>query len=260
MYMNTLKRSLSITVFVGILVSYTFNPALATPVDLELSLLFDVSLSVSPTEFALQRDGYKTAFNSPTIQSAITGGPKGKIAVNLVYWSSTNLQSQAIGWTLIDSNATSSAFATTVGSLFRPRGGATNPGAGVSFAIPLFDNNDFEGDRLVIDISGDGIGSPISASRAKLAAISAGIDINALAIETPFVETWYQDNLVTPGGFTGFATDFFDFESAIATKLFKEISGGDPTVIPEPTSMVLLGTGLLCIAGFKRRRKFKPFC
>jgi hypothetical protein len=63
------------------------TPSHAVNVGLELALLIDVSGSVDPTEFALQRDGYVNAFNSLAVQSAIANSVGGAIAVTLIQWS-----------------------------------------------------------------------------------------------------------------------------------------------------------------------------
>lgn len=48
------------------------STAEAVPLDLELSLLVDVSGSVSGSEFSLQRGGYSAAFRSGRLQDLIT--------------------------------------------------------------------------------------------------------------------------------------------------------------------------------------------
>ncbi len=56
-------------------------------VDLELVLAVDISVSVSPAEFALQRRGLAEAYRDPAVHTAIeTAGGNG-IAVALLYWS-----------------------------------------------------------------------------------------------------------------------------------------------------------------------------
>ncbi|WGV25046.1 DUF1194 domain-containing protein [Halotia branconii] len=63
----------------------------ATLVDLELSLLVDVSGSISTTEFNLQKQGYVDAFaNASLFNDFISKGNTGKIAANLIYWAGTN--------------------------------------------------------------------------------------------------------------------------------------------------------------------------
>lgn len=61
-------------------------PARAVPVDLELVLAIDISGSTDTTEFALQRDGWAAALESPAVVAAIQGGALHSIAVGVVYW------------------------------------------------------------------------------------------------------------------------------------------------------------------------------
>lgn len=111
----------------------------AVQVDLELSLLVDVSGSVSSSEFGLQRGGYSSAFRNSMIQNAIvdtSDGRLGAIAVNFIYWSTQ--QQETLGWTLIDSAASANAFADSIDAADRPFGGGTQPSSAIDFATPLF--------------------------------------------------------------------------------------------------------------------------
>jgi hypothetical protein len=224
------------------------SPALAKSVDLELSLLVDVSGSVDANEFNLQRQGYVNAFNSPALWNAVSQGAIGSIAVNLVYWSTGAVQS--VGWTEINSQATSQAFATAIAAAVRPFSGSTGPGTAINFAVPLF-NNSFEGTRKVIDVSGDGaenVGA--DTSNARDAAILAGIDaVNGLPIlgESGLL-AWYTANIKSTNGFVIAVNSFDDFGAAIDQKLVKEIIG-----TPEPLTLLLLGLGLVGVAGLRRK-------
>lgn len=218
----------------------------AVPVDLELSLLLDVSSSVDTDEFNLQRQGYVDAFNSAAFQTALQNGALDSIAVNFIYWSSTGSQQQAIGWTLINDSTTAEAFADAIAATSRPFSGTTAPGSAVNFAVPLFNNN-FEGTRKVIDVSGDGVqNSGADTSDARDAAEAAGFTINGIAIQSQSVLDFYNSDLITSDGFALFATDFDTFGDAILTKLVTEVGPPDPDpgVVPEPTTLGLLAFGL----------------
>ena len=229
-----------------------------TIVDLELALLVDVSGSVDANEFALQKGGYVNAFNDATIQALITStanGHVGKIAATLVYWSGNAQQSTAVGWTLIDSAASASAFATAVNNAARPFNGSTAPGSAINFVTPGFGTNLFDGTRQVIDVSGDGAQNDgANTATARNAALAAGVDaINGLPIlgEAGLL-AWYTNNI--QGGTNSFtlpASGFADFESAIKTKLAAEIKDEQPT--PEPTSYALMAAGL-GLLGLLRKR------
>jgi hypothetical protein len=181
--MGIIRRSLGLAGLAALLAA----PAGAVPVDLEIVIAVDVSGSVDPSEFVLQRDAYVAAFQNPAIQAAIAGGQIGAIAATVVYWTGTadvsglgtvNLIEQVVPWTLIDGAASANAFATAIagtdarltidlgGGAFLTTGDPNNPlqGSGatgvaraLSFSGGLLDaDNGFEGARTVIDISGDG--------------------------------------------------------------------------------------------------------
>ncbi|MBV6624508.1 MAG: DUF1194 domain-containing protein [Rivularia sp. (in: Bacteria)] len=232
------------------------NAASLTPVDIELSLLVDVSGSINASEFNLQKQGYVNVFsNASLFNNFISKGKEGKIAVNYIYWSNSTRQQEVVGWTLIDSVQASQNFANAIDAADRPFGGSTFPGSAINFAVPLFNSNQFDGERQVIDVSGDGSGNISNTTNARDNALSNGIDaINGIVIGgNSSVKAFYENNLiggVNGDGNPGFVVEadtFADFGSAIDKKIKAEIILNPPTTsIPEPASII----GLLAFAAF----------
>lgn len=256
-------RDLGIKKFAGALalgvpLVFAAPQAQAVPVGLELVLLVDVSGSVDATEFALQKTGYVQAFQSAAVQNAILASVGGAIAVTYIEWSGSAQQSQAVGWTLINSAASANAFAAAINGTARAFNGQTAPGSAINFALPLFGSevgesgNGFESARQVMDVSGDGAQNQgADTSDARDNALNVGVDtINGLAIlGEAGLQAFYQNNIVGGGGFLVLADDFADFGAAIQDKLIREISN-----VPEPATLALFGAGLAALALMRRRR------
>jgi uncharacterized protein YhjY with autotransporter beta-barrel domain len=196
-------------------------------VDLELSLVVDVSGSVDTNEYNLQMEGYALAFENPALHARIGAGRQGQIAVNLIQFSSSAAES--IPWTLIDSASSSNAFAAQVRAASRLFGGGTDPDTGITLATSSIFSNSFESARQVIDVSGDGAGSAFADQAARDAALAAGVDtINGLPILTddPNLDDYYLANIVGgDGAFVEAADSFEDFEASVLEKLTRELGG-----------------------------------
>lgn len=228
-------------------------------VDLELSLLVDVSGSITATEFDLQRQGYADAFASTSLQNAILStadGRLGSIAVNLVFWAGETQQTEVVGWTLLDSAEAIDDFAAAIAVAPRtyPTRGRTAIGDALAFATPLFETNTFTSARQVIDISGDGATNDGSdTATARDAALAAGVEsINGIVIlGEEGLQDFYTNSVVGGSGhFLRTATSFEVFGDAIADKLAFEISGA----VPEPATYGAIGAAVLCGLALWRRR------
>ena len=221
-------------------------------VDLELSLLVDVSGSISTSEFNLQRGGYSAAFRTPGIQGQITStdnGRLGRIAVNVIYWSGANEQAEVVPWTLLDSVASINAFADAIDATTRQFDGQTSVQGALDFARPRFASNMFDGFRKVIDISSDGPNNSPTAGRsvalARADALAAVDTINAIVIGGNDLLTYYINNVV--GGTNAFALQAENFETFSAT-IFRKLT----FEIPAPGSLAVVGLGGL--VALRRRR------
>ncbi len=214
-------------------------------VDLELSLVVDVSGSVDSDEYTLQMNGYALAFETADLQAAIAAGGQGQIAVNLIQFSDSAAQS--IPWTLISDAASANAFAQAVRSATRLFDGLTSISAGIDTAAASFAGNGFSAPRQVIDVSGDGennYGRDVSLARDD--ALAGGVEtINGVVIGDPSgtLAQHYEDNVVSPDGFVEQADDFADFEPAILQKLRREIIGDTP--LPMAATLRVASIGLV---------------
>lgn len=213
--------------------------ALATPVaaqrvtavDLELVLAVDVSGSVDDQEYALQRQGYVDAFRSPRLHRAFLGGPIGRVAVTMLHWAGFGTHSIAVPWTLIDSSAKADAFAAAIDRAPRYRWRGTSLSGAIAASHALFGDG-YEGSRLVIDVSGDGVNNSGPGPEAmRDAAVAAGITINGLPILTdlPWLDEVYRTSVIGgPGAFIERAVTFEAFGAAVLRKLLTEVSGVAP--------------------------------
>lgn len=230
----------------------SFGGVAPVQVDLELSLLVDVSGSISFSEYNLQRNGYSSAFRTPGIKSQITStdnGRLGRIAVNMIYWSSSNQQAQVVGWTLLDSAAACDAFADAIDLAVRGFNDDTGVQGALDFARPLFNTNSFDGFRKVIDISSDGTNNSTTPGRSVAAARADTLEvvdtINALVIGGTDLLAYYTNNVI--GGDNAFALQAENFDTFSATILRKLTFE-----IPAPGSLAVVGLGGL--VALRRRR------
>jgi len=232
------------------------NVAAAQPaVSIELALLVDVSGSVNSGEFALQRDGYVNVFRDASIWNAF-GGSGRTMAVTFGQWSGASQQSLITGgtngWFFINNAATANTFADAIAGMARAYSGGTDPGSALNWILPKFGQN-FTGLRKIIDVSGDGAGGANTAV-ARDAAQAAGFTINGLAIGGTAITNWYTANLKTTDGFVIGVDDFADFNSAIRTKIGRELDV-PVGVVPEPSTYLLMASGLVGLAIVARRRR-----
>lgn len=229
--------------------------AAAAPVtvNVELLMLVDVSGSVDANEFNLQRSGYVQAFQNPAIQNLIASNPGG-IAAAFGYWSGQSQQQLAVGWTHLTDAASANAFATAISNAARPYNGLTAVQSALAWGVPLFNNN-FDGAKLIMDVSGDGEDndspSGLLPKGGRDAAAAAGITVNGLPIGGQALVTYYTNNVKTANGFVLPVSDFQTFGSAIQQKIFVELGGQ----IPEPGTYAMIGGGLIALALVRLRKR-----
>lgn len=205
----------------------------ALDVDVELVLAVDVSGSMDESEFALQRAGYVEALRHADFVNAVLAGRRGRIAVTYFEWAGSVHAESLVPWQIIDDLDSANRFAGKLA--LRPVGGSggTSISSAVIFGATLIDRNDLEGEKRVIDISGDrpnNSGVPVQKARDTI--VSTGIIINGLPILLRPTSTFegldrYYTECVTggPGSFVLPIHDASEFATAIRHKLILEISG-----------------------------------
>ena len=189
----------------------------------------DASSSVGGWEYYTQIHGYADAFRNPEVLRAIQSiGDRG-IAVTLVLWSSAHAQSRVIDWHVIRNVDDAQRFAAALVTANRTSAGKTAIGNALLYAAKLLTNNDFQGRRRTIDLSGDGSDNDgIGAPRARDLIVANNITINALAIVSGDLklETYYRDNVIGgPNAFVEVAKNYASFPPAVLRKLLREIQG-----------------------------------
>ncbi|VAV96245.1 hypothetical protein MNBD_ALPHA06-1422 [hydrothermal vent metagenome] len=209
----------------------------ATQVDLELVLAADISFSVDEEEAKRQREGYLAALTSEEVIDAILSGPNGSIAIAYVEWADDSAQYLVADWTLIRTKEDALAFADILRAAPFVQGRYTAIGSAITACVDLIEQNQFDGFRKIIDISGDGPqnqGKSLPLARA----LAAGHDItiNGLPVlpkdENPWrprvnvdVEQYYRENVIIgSAAFVTPAEDFEAFQEAILKKLILEIA------------------------------------
>jgi hypothetical protein len=199
------------------------------PVNIELLLALDASASMDAKEFDLQMQGIALAFRNPDVLQAVENLKPLGVAVGVLQWGGPGESRMLIPFTHLEGATDAKAFGFLVGRGYRFIGAtSTSIVTAIEDGVAALDNNGFEGQRVVIDISGDGKdNSGLSIDNAKKLARSRGVTINGLAIEADeggSLTVYYRDTVISgPEAFVETATDFDDFARAIAAKLVREL-------------------------------------
>lgn len=213
-------------------------PAHAQAVDLELVLAVDASGSIDEDEMRLQRQGYASAFMNERVVQVLRSGYHRSIAVMYLEWAAVGCERIAVNWTRLHDRASAEAFAAAIMAAPTPQycPGGNAIGDAIAFASANLLGNSFKGERMVIDVSGDGpntLGRPVTLARD--AAVAQGIVINGLAILR--ASSWYGRSLTQhyetsiiggPGAFVMEAEKGETFADAVLNKLVREIASLAP--------------------------------
>lgn len=221
----------------ALLLGLTPRSTAAERVDVELVLAVDVSLSMSPAELEIQRQGYAAALTYDRVLEAIADGAYGKIAVTYVEWAGQSTQHVVVPWTVIADRADAERVVNQLSA--QPPGSArrTSISGVLGFASDLFAESSFQGVKRVIDVSGDGPnnqGAPVDLIRDQV--VKQGITINGLplmtrggftsAYDVNYLDRYYSDCVIGgPGAFMIPVNDWTQFPEAIRRKLVLELAG-----------------------------------
>lgn len=203
-------------------------PATAQPVAIELVLALDSSASVDIREFRLQLRGLAQAFGDAEVSKAIANlAPQG-VAVAVMQWGGAGETRLIIPFTVLNSKTDAIIFGLRIGqSRRRIRATDTSIATAIRDAQSLLLNNQIDGQRLLIDVSGDGPdNSGLDVEAARQAAYANHIIINGLPIEADesSVTQYYKEHVIIGAdSFIQPARDFKDYARAIKAKLLREL-------------------------------------
>lgn len=255
-----------------LLISLATGVLLATPsrvglaeaeaqrVDTALILAVDVSNSVDEARYSLQMEGIARAIEDAGVIDAITSGTNGGILLALVEWA--DKAEKTIDWHLVRNAGEARAFADKVRRLPHRAGEYTCLARMLAIVREtMLDDIPLKADRIVLDVSGDGIDNCAlskASNEARDALAARGVTINGLPIivkgendlvgagayrapgfgfhetlgsETEGVTTldkWFDAHLIGgPAAFLYLANGYEDFGRAFRQKFVTEISMRD---------------------------------
>lgn len=198
------------------------------PVALELVLALDSSASVDTKEFKLQLRGLARAFGDHDVSAAVANLAPLGVAVSVIQWGGAGETRLIIPFTVLRSKAEAIAFGLRIAhGRRRIRATDTSIATAIHDSQALLDKNDFDGQRSVIDISGDGPdNSGLDIEGARQSAKAAHITINGLPIEADetTVTKYYREHVIIGAdAFVEPAKNFEDYARAIRAKLLREL-------------------------------------
>ena len=262
-----------LAVSLGIALAGLYSPAEATTVDSELVLLVDITdRGLNKHEFEDVMQGYASAMTSSQVLDSIGSGATGRIAVSLVFYGNSLTHVVGIPWMMISNATEAQQFANMAQSLSRPLS-FTSPSinTALDFATNHFgtetggNSNGFESTVQIIEVAAASLPlfpNPGAVQDSRDEALASGVEvINAVAIgnSTRDIKNFFEDNVVggelagTPGSATSTKANG-SLANFLASDLAKSVEDGGTasTAVPEPSSLLLGGVGMLLL--LRRRR------
>jgi len=197
----------------------------------------DVSLSVNPIDFSLQRGGLARALLDAEVMQAFLSDPDDLVYLAVYEWSGQFDQALLLDWTPVVSPATLTSIAATM--LETPqlgRTGRTAIGEAMRYGAELLGAQAGCG-TLTLDLSGDGPNNNGDApERVRPELQAQGITVNGLVIEPRRADTaeaavalsplrgYYEANVIVgAASFVETVFGFHNFEAAMKRKLLREL-------------------------------------
>ncbi len=179
-------------------------------------------------EFQLQNEGIALAFRDPEVLQAVDNLRPFGAAIAIVQWGGPGETQVVLPFTYIENARDAKAFGFRASLVRRwMRASSTSIATGIADAHALIESNAFEGQRKVIDVSGDGpdnSGDDLEGARNK--ALASGITINGLSIEAEEtgLHDYYREHVIIGAdSFAEPAQGFEDFARAMKEKLLREL-------------------------------------
>ncbi len=194
----------------------------------ELVLALDSSASVDRQEFELQVRGLSLAFSDPEVLKAVENLKPLGAAVAVAQWGGPGETRVVLPFTELHDARDSKAFGFRIGLITRwERASSTSIATALDDSRTLIESNAYDGQRRVIDVSGDGPdNSGLDLEAARQRAKAAGIVVNGLPImaDIPDLDLYYRDRVIIgTDSFIEPARDFEDYVRAIKQKLLVEL-------------------------------------
>jgi hypothetical protein len=195
---------------------------------LALALGFDVSNSVDPYEYTVQRDGLIAALEAPEIRRAFLA-PEDKVVLSVFEWGGRRYQTMVVDWIEVRGEADLDAVIAALQVHNPPsRWEPTAIGAALTFAHYLFEEAPVC-TATTLDLSGDGRNNDwLTPGRVYEREDFGTLLVNGLAIgghETDIAAYYRQQVIRGPGAFVEIAPTHLDFPRAIRRKLERELTG-----------------------------------
>jgi hypothetical protein len=208
-------------------------------VRVELGLAIDGSGSISPADFALQRDAYAAVLADASVLAR-----NGTVAIGVYLFS--DAVETVFPMTTI-TNANIAALIAAINGMVAPAG-FTNISGAITVATDDIFGNGLASDRQLIDVSTDGVNNVGDLPAAQTYALAAGIDaINCLGIGAGADCAAVQAG---PDSFSVTVENFADFEATLREKITTEVG-----IVPEPGTWAMMIAGFGLVGGAMRRRR-----